>query len=142
MVFGLSCSLSPSRAMTATPSSDARRIDEVFQAGIEASREWCALSKVPDDDYRSRAAFAAGFAAGSEWKGAQDAHIDIYIEAVRLMYDQTGCDCDASLAPEERWHAEAHASDCPVYERWSVIEPELMRALSGVESSDEGEADG
>lgn len=41
-------------------------VQRLHEAGLEACREWCALSKVPNDDYRTRAGFIAGYAQGNE----------------------------------------------------------------------------
>lgn len=54
---------------------------------------------------------------------------EITLEGVReIMFSQKGCDCDAAYL-NQRWPAYAHASDCPVYERWRPLEARLRRRI-------------
>jgi hypothetical protein len=101
--------------MTATPSSEARA-----EARAEAERRYPAPD-FPGDNIGLR----VGFVEGAEWKGAQDAEV---MQAARDIY-----------------HAELVGGPFPM----SVVLPRELYArlcdallASGVESSDEGEADG
>ena len=102
--------------MTATPSSEAR--------ANEAADERYALLMPelvhPLTVEEIKSTYAEGWLAGAEWKGAQDAKTFERLKVVAL------------LIAEANWPY-GFASDY-IEEQW--------RALSGVESSDEGEADG
>lgn len=100
--------------MTATPSSEARQ---------EAERR--AFEETRGTAWSVDWAWSQGFVEGAEWKGAQDAKV---LEAARDIY-----------------HAELVGGPFPM----SVVLPRELYArlcdallASGVESSDEGEADG
>jgi hypothetical protein len=82
------------------------------EARAEAERRYPAPT-LPGDNIGLR----VGFVEGAEWKGAQWGEV---IEAARA------------------WRRAAHTGDMRLFNN---AEDELMRALSGVESSDEGEAD-
>jgi hypothetical protein len=101
--------------MTATPSSEARA-----EARAEAERRYPAPD-LPGDNIGLR----VGFVEGAEWKGAQDAEL---FEALRVWL-QTSFD------------GSYYRLDDGVAVRAHHLRDVALRTL-GVESSDEGEADG
>jgi len=52
-------------------------------------------------------------------------------ELLHALFDQSGCDCDSSIDWRGGWSAPNHASDCPVYERWSPKEDEAFAEYIG-----------
>lgn len=104
--------------MTATPSSEARA-----EARAEAERRYPAPT-LPGDNIGLR----VGFVEGVEWKGAQ---VEALIQAARTFVDTftTASGSCLSCTGEDG----EHEDDCDI--------GMFAHALSGVESSDEGEAD-
>jgi hypothetical protein len=98
--------------MTATPSSEARA-----EARAEAERRYPAPD-LPGDNIGLR----VGFVEGAEWKGAQVAGL---IEAARAL--------------DDRFVNIKSTSALTLSDEFTDF-IEAIRALSGVESSDEGEA--
>jgi hypothetical protein len=46
--------------------------------------------------------------------------------AIMEMFNLSDCDCDGGFE-RRRWPAHAHAGDCPVYVRYTRLEPNLRR---------------
>jgi hypothetical protein len=113
------------------------------EARAEAERRYPAPT-LPGDNIGLR----VGFVEGAEWKGTQDAkplsdeqYAQVIIEAMEYL-NEAGVYVGDTDVPEDELRAPRYACvvDGTIY--WRGLIDVIARALSGVESSDEGEADG